>query len=101
MIQQPYPLTPTGELDVYWNFEPWFAETGDSDSVASFTVTPGPGVTKVSDDRTGSVVKAWIKWTTPPALPARSYVDCEIVSVAGRKSGVRRLEIVCAIRGAS
>lgn len=101
MIQQPYPLTPTGELDLYWEFAAWLAEVGDS--IASFTVTPGPGLTKVSDSQTGTQVKAWIKWTTAPGLSARSYVDCEVTTASSppRKSGARRIEIVAAVRGAS
>lgn len=91
-IKQPYPLAPTGELDVYWDWTEYLTEV--SDTIAGQTVTPGPGITKVSDTQLGSRSRAYMRWTTPPGAGARSYIDCEITTAGGRKSGARRIEIV-------
>lgn len=89
-IAQPYPLRPGAKLDFAFDWTDWLPA---GDSLASYTVAAGPGLTMTADSRAGAVVTAWLEWSAPaPGPAARSWLDCDVVTAAGR-SDVRRIEI--------
>lgn len=101
--KQPYPLTLGSELPILFNYADWLAEEGAS--LDTFTLSLGPALVKLGEERSGAVVVCHVRWDVAAVAGARSYVDCEIVTlpVAGRvlKPGRRRFEIVATLaRGA-
>ena len=68
-MQQPLPFDPSADLDVQWDWTAWLG----ADSIASYVITPGAGVSAHGDSRASGVVTTWL--TLSAGLPAGSIVS--------------------------
>lgn len=91
-------MNPGAELDFVfdWNaaapIGPWLA-TGET--ISSYTATCDSPLVKLSDSESSSDVTVWVRMPSDAQIGAVGYINCAIVTSAGRKDS-RRIEVECA-----
>lgn len=73
---------PADKLDYRYDFTEFLAESGDGDTIASFTLSVPAGITEESSSNTTTEVIVWLSGGT---LDAEYDIDCTITTALGRE----------------